>query len=113
LQLKNQAVPRPPRLARMIQTLLGDFSDTVSSSSLINDSVDLTETSAIPQLANQMHSAWVSFIKGGQPTASGSPDWRRYSAEGERARETMILDDRSELVQDPVGKECALWDGIL
>jgi len=31
----------------------------------------------IPQLANQMHSAPVSFSKGGQPTASGLSDWPR------------------------------------
>jgi para-nitrobenzyl esterase len=68
---------------------------------------------SIPKLANQMHSAWVSFIKGGQPTASGSPDWPRYAAEGERARETMMLNDRSEIVRDPAGNERALWDGIL
>jgi para-nitrobenzyl esterase len=67
----------------------------------------------IPELANQMHSAWVSFIKGRQPTARGLPDWPRYSAEGERARETMLLNDRSELVRDPAGNERALWDGIL
>jgi para-nitrobenzyl esterase len=67
----------------------------------------------IPELANQMHAAWVSFIKGDQPAARGLPDWPRYSAEGERARETMMLNARSELVRDPAGIERALWDPIL
>jgi para-nitrobenzyl esterase len=63
---------------------------------------------SIPKLANQMHSAWVSLIKGGQPMAWGLPDWQRYSAEGKRARETMMLNDRSELVRDPAANERAL-----
>jgi para-nitrobenzyl esterase len=67
----------------------------------------------IPKLANQMHAAWVTFTKGRQPMARGLPDWPRYSAEGERARETMMLNDRSELLRDPAGIERALWDGIL
>lgn len=67
----------------------------------------------IPKLADQMHADSVSLIKGGEPTAKDLPDWPRYSAEGERARETMMLNDRSELVRDPAGIERALWDGIL
>jgi para-nitrobenzyl esterase len=67
----------------------------------------------IPKLADLMHAAWVAFIKGGQPTAMGLPDWPRYTAEGEHARETMVLSDRSEIVRDPSGNEYALWNGIL
>jgi carboxylesterase type B len=45
--------------------------------------------------------------------ARGLPEWSRYSADRARSRETMILNDRSEVVRDPAGNERALWDGVL
>jgi para-nitrobenzyl esterase len=50
-----------------------------------------------------MHSAWVAFIR------NGNPGWDRYTTHD---RETMIFNTRSMLVQDPHGDERRLWDGL-
>jgi para-nitrobenzyl esterase len=55
-------------------------------------------------LATRVHSAWVSFMK------SGDPGWDRYDSE---RRATMIFDSESKVVDDPDGETRALWDGLL
>jgi para-nitrobenzyl esterase len=60
---------------------------------------------AAPQeLATNVHSAWVSFMK------SGDPGWNGYDTQ---RRATMIFDSESKVVDDPDGQTRALWDGLL
>jgi carboxylesterase type B len=55
------------------------------------------------QLADAMHTAWVSFA------TSGEVGWPEYDL-GRRA--TMRFDTTSEVVNDPRSAERALWEGV-
>ena len=55
------------------------------------------------QLADAMHSAWVSFA------TSGEVGWPKYDL-GRRA--TMRFDTTSEVVDDPRSAERTLWEGV-
>jgi carboxylesterase type B len=54
------------------------------------------------ELADTMHSAWVSFAR------DGDPGWPRYDL---TRRATMRFDLRSEVVDDPRSWERSLWQG--
>jgi para-nitrobenzyl esterase len=60
--------------------------------------------------AKQVHSAWVSFLKGYGPAAEGLPEWPGYSY---GLKETMVLDGVSRVEQRPMAAELKLWDGVL
>jgi len=49
-------------------------------------------------LSAKMASTLVQFMKTGDPNGGGLPDWPGYTAEN---GETMILDDISEVKNDP------------
>src|SRR6266566_2992301 len=55
------------------------------------------------QIADAMHSAWVSFA------TRGDPGWPEYDL---RSRATMRFDTTSELVEDPHPAERALWEDL-
>jgi hypothetical protein len=55
------------------------------------------------QLADTMHNAWSGFMK------NGSPDWPSYTI-GERS--TMVFAETSNTVNDPMGDERSVWEGI-
>ena len=55
------------------------------------------------QLANTMHAAWVAFA------TSGDPGWPKYDL---KRRATMHFDVTSEVVDDPLSTERALWEGV-
>ena len=58
----------------------------------------------LPQdLADTMHQAWSDFIK------HGSPDWPSYTT---AQRSTMVFADTSSTVEDPMGEERLVWDGV-
>lgn len=61
-------------------------------------------------LATTVHSAWVAFIKNGNPNNPGLPQWPSYTLE---TRDTMCFDTKSEVRQDPFPDERILWDGII
>jgi para-nitrobenzyl esterase len=48
-----------------------------------------------------MASTLLQFIKTGDPNGGGLPNWPRYTSEN---RETMVLDDVSEVQNDPDGE---------
>jgi para-nitrobenzyl esterase len=50
------------------------------------------------KLADKMSGALVQFMKTGNPNGGGLPEWSRYTVEN---GETMILDDVSEVKNDP------------
>ncbi len=54
------------------------------------------------QLARDMHAAWVDFV------AHGRPGWPAY-APGRRA--TMIFDETSAVLDDPLRRQRQIWDG--
>lgn len=54
------------------------------------------------QLATAIHTAWVNFVKNGDPGSN----WPRYSLD---KRETMIWDDSSHIVADPFAAQRPLW----
>lgn len=68
------------------------------------------EDAAAEALGGQMHTAWVAFIKGEQPAASGLPQWPEYRA-GERR--TMVLDRTCRVEERPMKAELRLWEGAL
>ena len=53
------------------------------------------------ELERLVSSAWVNFMKTGDPNGSGLPEWPRYDAE---RRATMIFDVRSEVENDPMSE---------
>jgi para-nitrobenzyl esterase len=58
----------------------------------------------IPQhLADTMHNAWSAFIK------SGTLDWPSYTL---AQRATMVFDDSSAAVDDPMSEERTIWEGV-
>lgn len=66
------------------------------------DDLPLTGPNPPQELADTMHSAWVSFIK------AGNPGWTAYNLEN---RPTMRFDETSGVVNDPRSAERKLWDG--
>ena len=54
-------------------------------------------------LADAMHRAWVAFA------ASGDCGWPRYDA---ARRRTMRFDTQSRVVDDPLARELAVWQGV-
>jgi carboxylesterase type B len=54
-------------------------------------------------LADTMHAAWAAFA------TSGDPGWPRY---GLSLRATMRFDATCEVVDDPLSRERALWEGL-
>ena len=59
---------------------------------------------APPQsLADTMHAAWVAFA------TNSDPGWPRYDLS---RRATMRFDLASEVVEDPLSAERALWEGV-
>ena len=55
------------------------------------------------QLASTMHDAWSTFIK------NGTLDWPSYTL---AQRTTMVFDDTSATVDDPMSEERIIWEGV-
>ena len=60
-------------------------------------------------LADAVHSAWVAFVRDGNPNHSGLPEWPRYDA---AQRLTMLLDEKSSVSAGPTDAELALWERV-
>ena len=60
-------------------------------------------------LAEVVHRAWTEFVVSGVPRHPHLPDWPAYDPV---RRPTMLLDDSSRVVDDPLGEERGLWDGV-
>jgi len=67
-------------------------------------SVRLVGDDAPQALADEMHGAWVHFI------TDGDPGWPAYDL---TARTTRDFGGDDALIDDPLGDERALWEGIL
>ena len=62
------------------------------------------------QLAAATHSAWVSFVKDGDPNNADLPEWPRYDP---ATRPTMLFDEPCRVESKPNADEIELWDGVL
>lgn len=61
-------------------------------------------------LATAMHTAWVQFIRGGDPNGGGGlPAWPAYELD---RRATMLLDRQCQVADDPAGAVRALWSAF-
>jgi para-nitrobenzyl esterase len=69
-----------------------------------------TGNAAPPELATNMHAAWVAFAKAGDPNTDGLPDWPAYDTQ---RRATMLFDTVCRIEDDPAGDARHLWDGLL
>ncbi len=61
-------------------------------------------------MAQQIHTAWLSFLQGRVPAAAGLPVWPRFNRE---TRATMLLNTTSRVAERPQEAELRLWDGVL
>jgi para-nitrobenzyl esterase len=66
--------------------------------------------SAPQQLADTVHSAWVSFIKTGRPSSVGELEWPPYDID---RRPTMVFADSCKSQDDPAQEERLLWEGVI
>ncbi|MBI2705601.1 MAG: carboxylesterase/lipase family protein [Actinobacteria bacterium] len=71
----------------------------------------LTGPDAPQSVADDMHAAWIAFVRDDDPNGSGLPEWPAYSPDGER--ETMRFDTPSHLDSDPESTERQLWEAVL
>jgi para-nitrobenzyl esterase len=62
-------------------------------------------------LATAIHAAWAQFVRAGDPnvTDGSLPAWPRYDA---TRRATLLLDDESQIVDDPGGDTRSLWSAL-
>jgi para-nitrobenzyl esterase len=70
----------------------------------------VANAAAEAEIARQMHEAWVAFLRGATPAASGLPAWPRYNSGN---RTTMIVNTQSNVATKPNEAELRLWDGVL
>ena len=61
------------------------------------------------QVARNMSSLFASFAKTSHPAAKGVPDWPPYTA---KTRATMQIDAECKVVNDPFGRERAMWHAL-
>jgi para-nitrobenzyl esterase len=60
------------------------------------------------RLADQMHAAWIAFIKTGDPNHAKLPNWPRHDP---ARRPVMDFGAETRLLADPGADEAALWAG--
>ncbi|NCG36816.1 MAG: carboxylesterase family protein [Actinobacteria bacterium] len=58
------------------------------------------------EISDNMHYAWIGFVRDANPTHDGIGDWRRY----DDTRPTMVFGNTTRLEHDPRGKTRASWD---
>jgi para-nitrobenzyl esterase len=71
---------------------------------------DVENAAAEAELAEQMHHAWIAFLRGETPQSHGLPAWPKYRSD---ERPTMVLDTHSRVEDKPQEAELRLWDGVL
>jgi para-nitrobenzyl esterase len=70
--------------------------DNVASSPLTADAPDA------PMLAEKVSDAWIAFARTGDPNTPALPHWPAFDA---RKRQTMVLDNVSTVVDDPIREQ--------
>lgn len=62
------------------------------------------------RLAQEMHAAWVAFLKGEAPATKGLPAWPEFTL---RERATLLFDSECRVEERPAARELALWEKVL
>jgi carboxylesterase type B len=70
---------------------------------------DLVGRPLSPRFAEAVHGAWAEFVREGVPRHPDLPEWPTYDP---RRRATMLLDEPSRVVDDPLTEERRLWEGV-
>jgi para-nitrobenzyl esterase len=61
-------------------------------------------------LADKVSGAWLAFAKSGNPSIGGLPTWTPFNS---RDRATMVFDNESRVVNDPIAAErLAMWTAL-
>jgi para-nitrobenzyl esterase len=60
-------------------------------------------------LIDRIHTTWASFIRTGNPNSPALPDWPTYTL---ARRSTMILNETSQVLEQPQAELLPLWTGI-
>ena len=71
--------------------------------------VYMADTPEARRMADIMSDAFIAFARTGSPQTAALPAWRGYSLEN---RETMVMDVKPELVNDPRGAERKLFEAV-
>ena len=71
--------------------------------------VYMADTPQARRMADVMSDAFVAFARTGSPQTPALPEWKGYSLEN---RETMIMDLKPELMNDPRGAERKLFEAV-
>jgi len=70
------------------------------------ETLPAAEPPAAHALEKQIHDAWVAFLKGQAPDATGLPAWPQWNPQ---TRATMLLNSTSTVEQQPFEAELQLW----
>ena len=65
------------------------------------------KTAETEALSDKMMNAWISFAKMGNPNHGGIPEWPSYNIQ---KRKTIVFDNKTEIWDDPLGKERKMWN---
>ena len=65
------------------------------------------KTPETEELSNKMSDYWTSFARTGNPNMSNALKWPLYN---KGSRKTMIFDNTTEIVEDPLNLEREMWD---
>jgi para-nitrobenzyl esterase len=86
--------------------------DTVATSPQMLGGAKPTDAdfAARQALASKVSDAWIAFARTGNPTHKGIPKWPAYTRAN---RETMILKDTCEVVNNPFAAEQKAWEGYV
>ena len=71
--------------------------------------VYMADTPQAHQMADLMSDAFIAFARTGSPQTPALPEWKGYTMEH---RETMVMDLKPELVNDPRGAERKLFEAV-
>ena len=63
----------------------------------------------IQPLIDRIHATWATFIRTGNPTSAAFADWPRYDL---THRTTMLLNEVSQVVDDPQAELLPLWENV-
>ena len=63
----------------------------------------------IEPLIDRIHATWATFIRTGNPNTAALPDWPRYDP---THRTTMLLNEVSQVVDDPQAELLPLWENV-
>lgn len=64
---------------------------------------------ALQPMVDRIHATWATFIRTGNPTTTGLPDWPHYDL---THRRMMLLNEVSQVVDDPQAELLPFWENV-